>query len=175
MFYGNFSVLVKAYAYLLRMGGEGLKKVAESSVLASNYLLHKVKKLKGVTLPYAPESPRKHEFVVSLSKLYRETGVTAKDVAKRLLDHGFHAPTIYFPLIVEEAFMVEPTESESKRELDNFYNVLSRVIEEAYSDPEKVKSAPHNTAVGRINEVKASHPKTMTPSWRVYTRRGNKL
>jgi len=175
MFYGNFSVLVKAYAYLLRMGGEGLEKVAEASVLASNYLLYKVKKLKGVTLPYAPESPRKHEFVVSLSKLYRETGVTARDVAKRLLDYGFHAPTIYFPLIVEEAFMVEPTESESKRELDNFYNVLSRVIEEAYSDPGKVKSAPHNTGVGRINEVKASHPKTMTPSWRVYTRRGNKL
>ena len=175
MFYGNFNVLVKAYAYLLRVGGEGLNKVAETSVLSSNYLLYKVKKLKGVTLPFAPESPRKHEFVVSLSKLYKQTGVTAKDIAKRLLDYGFHAPTIYFPLIVDEAFMIEPTESESKRELDSFINVLSKVIDEAYSNPEKVKSAPHNTSVARIDEVKASHPKTMTPSWRVYVKRGSKL
>lgn len=175
MFHGNFNVLVKAYAYLLRMGGEGLRRVAETSVLASNYLLNKIKKLRGITLPFAPESPRKHEFVVSLSKLYKETGVTAKDVAKRLLDYGFHAPTVYFPLIVEEAFMIEPTESESKRELDNFYESLSKVIDEAYSEPEKVKSAPHNTAVGRIDEVKASHPRTMTPSWRVYVKRRGKV
>lgn len=175
MFYGNFCVLVKAYAYLLRMGGEGLKKAAEASVVSSNYLLYKIKKLRGVTLPFAPGTPRKHEFVVSLSKLYKETGVTARDVAKRLLDYGFHAPTIYFPLIVEEALMVEPTESESKRELDNFYEALSKIIEEAYADPEKVKSAPHNAAVKRIDEVKASHPKTMTPSWRIYIERGGKL
>lgn len=176
MFYGNFSVLVRAYAYLLRVGSEGLKKVAEASVLASNYLLYKIRKLRGVDLPFAPESPRKHEFVVSLSKLYKETSVTARDVAKRLLDYGFHAPTVYFPLIVDEAFMIEPTESESKRELDNFYTALSNVIEEAYTNPEKVKSAPHNTAVGRIDEFKASHPRTMTPSWRVYVkRRGERL
>ncbi|MCF8885605.1 MAG: aminomethyl-transferring glycine dehydrogenase subunit GcvPB [Aigarchaeota archaeon] len=171
MFYGNFSVLVKAYVYLLRIGGEGLVKVAETSVLASNYLLHKIRKLKGITLPYAPESPRKHEFVVSLSKLYKETGISAKDVAKRLLDYGYHAPTIYFPTIVEEAFMIEPTESESKKEIDNFYNVLSKIIEEAYEDPEKIKTAPHNTSVGRVDEFRASHPKTMIPSWRIYKTR----
>ncbi|MCS7125397.1 MAG: aminomethyl-transferring glycine dehydrogenase subunit GcvPB [Aigarchaeota archaeon] len=175
MFYGNFTVLVKAYVYLLRMGGEGLRKVAESSVLSSNYLLHKVKKLQGVTLPYAPESYRKHEFVVSLSKLYKETGVSARDVAKRLLDYGFHAPTIYFPLIVDEAFMIEPTESESKREIDAFYDALSSVINESYKDPEKVKTAPHNTSIGRIDEVRASHPKTMIPSWRVYVTRRERL
>ncbi len=171
MFYGNFNVLVKAYAYLLRMGSEGLKKTSEASVLASNYLLNKVKRLKGVTLPYAPESPRKHEFVVSLSKLYKETGVSARDVAKRLLDYGFHAPTVYFPLIVDEAFMVEPTESESKKMIDMFYDALSNIIDEAYRDPEKVKTAPHNTSVARIDEVRASHPKTITPSWRVHVAR----
>ncbi|MEN2973970.1 MAG: aminomethyl-transferring glycine dehydrogenase subunit GcvPB [Candidatus Caldarchaeales archaeon] len=175
MFYGNFTVLVKAYGYLLRMGSDGLKRVAESSVLSSNYLLHKVRKLRGVTLPYAPQSYRKHEFVVSLSRLFKETGVSARDVAKRLLDYGFHAPTIYFPLIVDEAFMVEPTESESKREIDAFYNALSNVINEAYQNPELVKTSPHNTSVARVDEVRASHPKTMIPSWRVYTMRSERL
>ncbi len=170
MFHGNFSVLVKTYAYLLRMGGDGLRRVAEMSVLASNYLLRKVEKLRGVSLPFDPKRPRKHEFVVSLNPLYKETGVRAIDVAKRLLDHGYHAPTIYFPLIVDEAFMVEPTETESKREIDGFYEALKNVLDEAYRDPEKVKNAPYNMAVGRVDEVRASRPKTMIPSWRVYRR-----
>jgi len=170
MFHGNFSVLVKTYAYLLRMGGDGLRRVAEMSVLASNYLLRKIEKLRGVSLPFDPKRPRKHEFVVSLKPLYRETGVRAIDVAKRLLDHGYHAPTIYFPLIVDEAFMVEPTETESKREIDGFYEALRNVLDEAYRDPEKVKNAPYNMAVGRVDEVRASRPKTMIPSWRVYRR-----
>jgi len=170
MFHGNFSVLVKTYAYLLRMGGDGLRRVAEMSVLASNYLLRKVEKLRGVSLPFDPKRPRKHEFVVSLKPLCKETGVRAIDVAKRLLDHGYHAPTIYFPLIVDEAFMVEPTETESKREIDGFYEALRNVLDEAYRDPEKVKNAPYNMAVGRVDEVRASRPKTMIPSWRVYRR-----
>lgn len=175
MFHGNFGVLVKAYAYLLRMGGRGLKKAAEASVLSSNYLLSKVRKLRGVSLPFAPDTPRKHEFVVSLKKLERDTGVTAADTAKRLLDYGFHAPIIYFPLIVDEAFMIEPTESESKQRLDGFVQSLSQVLEEAYREPEKVRSAPHNTSVGRVDEARASHPKTMTPTWRIYKMRGEKL
>ena len=171
MFHGNFSVLVKTYAYLLRMGGDGLRRVAETSVLASNYLLRKIEKLRGVSLPFDPKRPRKHEFVVSLKPLYKETEVRAIDVAKRLLDYGYHAPTIYFPLIVDEAFMVEPTETESKREIDGFYEALKNVLDEAYRDPEKVKNAPYNMAVGRVDEVRASRPKTMIPSWRVYRRR----
>ena len=147
-----------------------MRRVAEMSVLASNYLLRKIEKLRGVSLPFDPKRPRKHEFVVSLKPLYRETGVRAIDVAKRLLDHGYHAPTIYFPLIVDEAFMVEPTETESKRELDGFYEALKNVLDEAYRDPEKVKNAPYNMAVGRVDEVRASRPKTMIPSWRVYRR-----
>ncbi|MDW7978686.1 MAG: aminomethyl-transferring glycine dehydrogenase subunit GcvPB, partial [Candidatus Caldarchaeum sp.] len=113
MFHGNFAVLVRAYSYILSMGGEGLRKAAEYAVLSSNYTLSKMVRIRGVSLPYDTSRPRKHEFVVSLAKLRRETGLGALEVAKRLLDYGFHAPTIYFPLIVEEAFMVEPTETES--------------------------------------------------------------
>jgi glycine dehydrogenase subunit 2 len=171
MFFGNFAVLVRAYAYILSMGGAGLRKAATSAVVASNYMLAKIRRVKGVSLPYDPERPRKHEFVVSLAKLRKETGLGALEVAKRLLDYGFHAPTIYFPLIVEEAFMVEPTETESKEELDKYLEAFAKVVEECYSSPEVVRSAPHNTAVGRINEAKASHPLTLTPTWRVYRRR----
>jgi glycine dehydrogenase subunit 2 len=171
MFFGNFAVLVRAYAYILSMGGAGLRKAATSAVVASNYMLAKIRRARGVSLPYDPERPRKHEFVVSLAKLRKETGLGALEVAKRLLDYGFHAPTIYFPLIVEEAFMVEPTETESKEELDKYLEAFAKVVEECYSSPEVVRSAPHNTAVGRINEAKASHPLTLTPTWRVYRRR----
>ncbi|MDW7977267.1 MAG: hypothetical protein RMH74_00520, partial [Candidatus Caldarchaeum sp.] len=100
-------------------------------------------------------------------KLRRETGLGALEVAKRLLDYGFHAPTIYFPLIVEEAFMVEPTETESKEDLDSFIMAFEKVIDECYNNPELVRKAPHNTSVGRVDEAKASHPLTMTPTWRL--------
>jgi len=171
MFHGNFGVLVRAFAYLLSMGGVGLRASALASVVASNYLLSKMLRNRGVSLPYNPETPRKHEFVLSLSKLFRETNVRALDVAKRLLDHGFHAPTIYFPLIVDEAFMVEPTETETKQTLDRFAEAFAEVIREAYEKPELVRSAPHSTPVGRVNEARASHPKTLTPTWRIYQSR----
>jgi len=171
MFYGNFAVLVRAYAYILSMGGSGLRTAATAAVTASNYMLARMRRIRGVSLPYDVERPRKHEFVVSLAKLRKETGLGALEVAKRLLDYGVHAPTIYFPLIVEEAFMVEPTETESKEELDMYLEAFAKVVEECYSNPEVVRSAPHNTAVGRINEAKASHPLTLTPTWRVYRRR----
>ncbi|MDJ0273236.1 MAG: aminomethyl-transferring glycine dehydrogenase subunit GcvPB [Candidatus Caldarchaeum sp.] len=173
LFTGNFAVLLRAYAYILAMGGEGLRRAALYAVTSSNYLLSKVRQLRGVTLPFDPSRPRKHEFVVSLAKLRKETGLGALEVAKRLLDYGVHAPTIYFPLIVEEAFMVEPTETESKETLDNFYEVLSKVVQECYESPELVKSAPHNTAVGRINEAKASHPIHLTLSMRMKKRKQN--
>ncbi len=167
MFYGNFSVYVKTYAYLLMMGAEGLRLAAEASVLGSNYLLSKLRRLRGVSLPFDPSCPRKHEFVLSLSRLSKETGVRALNVAKRLLDFGVHAPTIYFPLTIDEAFMVEPTETESKRELDAFAEVMEKIVEEAYNDPQKVLGAPYNTAVSRVDEVKASHPRTICLSWRM--------
>jgi len=170
MFFGNFSVYVKTYAYILLMGSEGLRLAAETSVLASNYLLKKLSEFEGVTVPFDSGQPRKHEFVLSLSKLAKDTGVKASDVAKRFLDYGIHAPIIYFPLIIDEAFMVEPTESENKRELDNFARIMSGIIDEAYNEPTNVLGAPYNTSVGRINEVKASHPKTLCLSWRTFKR-----
>ncbi len=170
MFHGNFSVYVKTYAYILMMGAEGLKLAAEASVLGSNYLLNKLKGLRGINVPFNTSQPRKHEFVLSLSKLAKKTGVRALDVAKRFLDYGVHAPITYFPTIIDEAFMIEPTESETKRELDNFVKIMSKIIDEAYNEPMKVRGGPYNTSVSRINEVKASHHRTLCLSWRMYKR-----
>jgi glycine dehydrogenase subunit 2 len=170
-FYGNVAVLLKAYAYVLSLGFEGLKEAAEISVLNANYLMKKLKEIRGLTLPYDSEKPRKHECVLSAKPLKTETGISALNVAKRMLDYGVHAPTVYFPLIVEEALMVEPTETFEKEELDRFADAMRKVCEEAYSNPENVLKAPHNTAVSRLDEVKASHPRTMALSWRMYLKK----
>jgi glycine dehydrogenase subunit 2 len=170
-FYGNVAVLLRAYAYILSMGGEGLEEAAEISVLNANYLLKKLSEVRGFELPFAKGRPRKHECVFSAKLLYKDTGVRALDVAKRLLDHGLHSPTTYFPLIVDEALMIEPTESMEKEELDRFVDALKKISEEAYSNPDLVKNAPYNAAVTRLDEVKASHPKTMALSWRMHQNR----
>jgi glycine dehydrogenase subunit 2 len=170
-FYGNVAVLLRAYAYILSMGGEGLEEAAEISVLNANYLLKKLSEIRGFELPYSKGRPRKHECVFSLKPMYKETGVRALDVAKRLLDYGLHSPTTYFPLIVDEALMIEPTESMEKEELDRFVEALKKISEEAYSNPDLVKNAPYNAAVTRLDEVKASHPKTMALSWRMHQNR----
>jgi len=171
-FYGNIAVLLKAYAYILSLGAEGLEEVAEQSVLNANYLAKKISEIPGLDLPYDSERPRKHECVFSAKKFYKETTARTLNIAKRLLDYGLHAPTIYFPLIVDEAMMIEPTESFEKEELDRFIETLKRIVDETKNDPQKVLKAPHNTAVGRLDEAKASHPKTMALSWRMYV---NKL
>ncbi|MDH5754361.1 MAG: aminomethyl-transferring glycine dehydrogenase subunit GcvPB [Candidatus Bathyarchaeota archaeon] len=170
-FYGNVAVLLKAYAYILSLGGEGLKEVAEVSVLNANYLMKKLKEIEGLTLPYNSEKPRKHECVFSAKPLKNETGVSALNIAKRLLDYGLHAPTIYFPLIVDEALMIEPTETFEKEELDRFVEAMRKICEEAYANPELVLKAPYNTAASRLDEVKASHPRTMALSWRMYLKK----
>jgi glycine dehydrogenase subunit 2 len=103
--------------------------------------------------------------------LKNKTGVSALNIAKRLLDHGLHAPTIYFPLIVEEALMIEPTETVEKEELDRFIEAMREICREAHENPEKVLKAPHNTAVQRLDEVRASHPQTMALSWRMYRKK----
>jgi len=166
-FYGNVAVLVRAYAYILSMGLEGLKEAAGISVLNANYMAQKLCCIRGLSLPYDSEKPRKHECVLSAKRLKEETGVSALNIAKRLLDYGFHAPTIYFPLVVEEALMVEPTETFEKEEIDRFIKAVEEISHEAYTNPQEVLAAPHNSAVSRIDEVKASHPKTMTLSWRM--------
>jgi glycine dehydrogenase subunit 2 len=170
-FYGNVAVLLRAYAYILSMGAEGLKEAAEVSVLNANYLLKKISKIGAFELPYDGKRPRKHECVFTAAKLQKESGVRALDISKRLLDYGVHAPTIYFPQIVNEALMIEPTESFEKEELDRFAEIMCRIAEEAKVNPEVVLNAPQNTAVARLDEVKASHPRTMALNWRMYKRK----
>lgn len=174
-FYGNISVLLKAYSYILSLGFEGLKQVAEISVLNSNYLTKKLMKVKGLNLSHNHQKLRKHECVFSAQQLKEETGITALDVAKRLLDYGVHSPTIYFPLIVKMGLMIEPTETVEKRELDRFVNAVQQISDEAYSTPEIVLNAPHNTSISRLDEVQASHPATSILSWRMGLKKNKQL
>lgn len=150
-FYGNFGVIIKAYGYILSMGGEGLKKASEMAVLNANYIKANLK-----NYYYLPiDKVCKHEFV--LGGLEKDNhDVSTLDIAKRLLDYGYHPPTIYFPLIVDSAIMIEPTETESKETLDGFIDVMIKISKEAKENPELLKSAPHNTPVRRLDEVKAA-------------------
>lgn len=166
-FHGNTAVLLKAYAYVMRMGWQGLHAVSNHAVLNANYLMKKIEQIKGYSIPYAPGVWRKHEVVVSAKPLEQDTGVNARDVAKALLDRGLHAPTFYFPMIVEEALMIEPTETFSKAELDRFVDALEEIADQAYTDPKLVYNAPQNTAIKRLDEVKAAHPRTITLTWRM--------
>ena len=157
-YYGTFNGIVRAYLYVRLMGAEGLRDIAEVATLNSNYMKEK---LKGVyKLPY--KDLRKHEFVLT-GNVMKEKGLRTLDVAKRLMDYGLHAPTVYFPLIVDEALMIEPTENESKAELDKYIEIMLRIAKE---DPEIVKSAPHNAAVERVDEIYAA--KNLLLSWRMY-------
>ncbi|MCI4455713.1 MAG: aminomethyl-transferring glycine dehydrogenase subunit GcvPB [Sulfolobus sp.] len=165
-FWGNVGNVAIAFSYILGLGPEGLREVAKQSVLATNYLIAKLKGLNGLTL-MAPHRPRKHEVVFSAAELAKRTGVTANDVAKALLDRGFYAPTIYFPPIVEEALMIEPTETEPIEVLDEFANALTDIVKQAFENPKSLHESPRNTSVGRVDNVKANHPSTITPSLRV--------
>ena len=167
-YHGNVNVMLKAYTYMITLGGEGLKEASELSVLNSNYIAQKLKDVKGYSLPYGEGKWRMHEAVLSASKMNEETGVRALNISKKLLDYGIHAPTTYFPLIVPEALMIEPTETEPLEALDSFIEAMKRISELAYSDPEEVLKAPTNTTIGRLDEVRASHPKTICLSWGTY-------
>lgn len=150
-FYGNFGIYLRAYLYIRLHGHYGLRKIAEQAVLNANYL--KVKLSNRFTIPYA--QPCMHEFVVQADN-YVDKGVRAIDIAKRLLDYGIHAPTVYFPQIVKECLLIEPTESESKATLDHFLGVMEKIVGEIESDAALVKSAPHTMSVGRLDEVRAA-------------------
>ena len=150
-FMGNFGVLLRAYTYILMLGKQNVKQVGPLAVLGANYIKES---LKGCfKLPI--ESVCKHEFVFD-GLLDQSTGVTTLDVAKRLLDYGFHAPTIYFPLLFHQAIMIEPTETESKETLDGFIEIMEHIAAEAISDPESLKTAPHTTPVRRLDETTAA-------------------
>ncbi|MFH1826267.1 MAG: aminomethyl-transferring glycine dehydrogenase subunit GcvPB [bacterium] len=151
-FHGNINVIVKAYAYIRSLGAQGLREVAENAVLNANYMMNRLKEY--YYLPY--DRTCQHEFVISAKWQKEKYGVKALDIAKRLLDYGFHPPTIYFPLIVEEALMIEPTETESKETLDRFCEAMIAIAKECETNPDSVKNAPHTTPVKRIDEAKAA-------------------
>ncbi len=167
-FHGNIGVILKAYAYMYTMGGSGLKESSELAVLNANYISRQLDKENGYALTYDPDKPRKHEAVLSAQPMLDDTGVSALYVSKKLLDYGLHAPTTYFPLIIPEALMIEPTESESVESLDMFIDALKEINELAYNNPDEVTSAPHNTTVGRLDEARAAHPRTICLSWRKF-------
>ena len=152
-FAGNVGILLRAYAYGLMLGGNGLRRVSEYATLNANYLMKRLAQA-GFELPY-PSRRATHEFTISLRQELKQYGVTAMDFAKRLLDYGFHAPTTYFPLLIPECFLIEPTETENKETLDAFADAMIAILEEAKTEPDLVKHAPHHQTVGRLDEVQA--------------------
>jgi glycine dehydrogenase subunit 2 len=156
-FQGNYGVFVRSYAYIRSLGAPGLREVSEVAVLNANYLLARLRR-EGV-LEYLPEAYDRvcmHEFVLSGAPMKRELGIRTLDLAKRLLDHGVHPPTVYFPLIVDEALLVEPTETETKETLDAFAETLAELLREAREDPEIARGAPYTTPVRRLDEAGAA-------------------
>ena len=159
-FMGNTGILVRALAYALMLGREGMIRVAEFATLNANYLATRLAQ-EGFQLAY-PDRRATHEFLVTLKDEAKSTGTTAMDFAKRLLDFGMHAPTTYFPLMVPECFLIEPTETESKEQLDAFVDAMVKIREEAQTDPDKLKSSPHMQTVGRLDEVRAARELDLT-------------
>ncbi|HVY45993.1 MAG TPA: aminomethyl-transferring glycine dehydrogenase subunit GcvPB [Minicystis sp.] len=151
-FQGNFGMFIRAYTYIREMGGDGLARASALAVLNARYLWAKLKEHYAAPVP----QPCMHEVVLSDSRLEHETGVKTLDVAKRLLDYGFHAPTVYFPLVVPGALMIEPTETETRETLDEFASAMVAIAREAHESPEIVKDAPHSTVVGRLDEARAA-------------------
>ena len=156
-FAGNFGVFVRSYAYIRSLGGDGLAEASDTAVLNANYLMARLAEGRaGKYLPAAFERTCMHEFVLSGGPAKRDLGIKTLDIAKRLLDHGFHPPTVYFPLLVDEALMVEPTETEAKESLDGFADAIDAILAEAEEDPAIARSAPYTTPVRRLDEARAS-------------------
>ena len=156
-FQGNYGCFVRSYAYIRSLGAEGLKDASETAVLNANYLLARLRQL-GVAehLPLAFGELCMHEFVLSGGPMKRELKIKTLDLAKRLLDHGFHPPTVYFPLLVDEALLVEPTETETRETLDAFAEAVGAIVREAEQDPEIARGAPYTTPVRRLDEAGAA-------------------
>ena len=151
-FYGNFLVVVKAFAYLTMLGREGVHDVGRNAVLNANYMMASLQDTYDMAYP----GPCMHEFVMTLDRLHKQTGVSALDIAKGLLDNGIHPPTMYFPLIVHEALMIEPTETEPKQTMDEAITVFKKLCALAHENPDELHSAPHKTPVRRLDEVRAA-------------------
>jgi len=151
-YHGNFGIAIRALAYIYRNGGIGLRKMCQAAVLNANYLMEKVKQIKGYVVPKATGIPRKHEFIASPVPLMNDTGVTAGDIAKAILDYGIHSPTVYFPLIIKEALLIEPTEAENRDSLDDIVDALREIAEQAYADADSIHAMPKLTSRGRLDE-----------------------
>jgi glycine dehydrogenase subunit 2 len=159
-FAGNAGVLLRAYVYMRMLGREGMQRVGEYATLNANYLLSRL-----TAIGYEAAYPRRrasHEFILTLKRLVQEQNVTAMDVAKRLLDLGFHAPTTYFPLLISECLLIEPTETESKQTLDAFVDAMAQILREAREDPERLQRAPHTLPVRRLDDVRAAREPDLT-------------
>jgi glycine dehydrogenase subunit 2 len=154
-FQGNYGVFVRSYAYILSLGGDGLQEASETAVLNANYLLARLKD-QAELLPAAYDRICMHEFVLSGAPMRKQLGLRTLDLAKRLLDYGFHPPTVYFPLLVDEALLVEPTETETKEALDAFADVVAEILREGAEDPELARNAPYTTPVRRLDEAAAA-------------------
>ncbi len=150
-FFGNFGVLVRAYSYIISLGADGLEEASRMALLNANYIRKKLEK----SYQIAYDEPCMHECIFT-DRIQHKSGVSTLDIAKRLLDYGFHPPTIYFPLVVAGALMIEPTETETPETLDSFVEAMLSIAQEAKENPELVKSAPHSTPVRRLDEARAA-------------------
>ena len=170
-FHGVFPAVLKAYAWVMSLGEKGLREVANVAVLNNNYILSKVKKIRGASAPFAPGRHRIEQVRYSWAKLHADTGVTTEDVTLRMADFGFHLWSSHHPFIVPEPFTIEPTESYSKAEIDEYLAALEKISEEAYADPAKVKGAPYNSVVHRIDPGWFDDPTQWAITWRAYLKK----
>ena len=155
-FQGNYGVFVRSYAYILSLGADGLQEASETAVLNANYLMARLRETAGEHLPPAFDQLCMHEFVLTGGPMKKALGIRTLDLAKRLLDHGFHPPTVYFPLLVDEALLIEPTETETRETLDAFAEAIGEILAEAAEDPETARNAPYTTPVRRLDEAGAA-------------------
>lgn len=173
-FFGVFPAILRAYSWIMSLGAEGLKEVAQVAVLNNNYILKKIKELKGSSVSFPMTERRIEQVRYSWEKLTKETGVTTEDVTNRMADFGFHLWSSHHPWIVPEPFTIEPTESYSKNELDEYMAGLEKIVEEAYKNPEKVKNSPYNSVVHKIDHSTLDDPKKWAITWRMYLKKHRK-
>lgn len=173
-FFGVFPAILRAYSWIMSLGAEGLKEVAQVAVLNNNYILKKIKELKGASISFAETERRIEQVRYSWEQLTKETGVTTEDVTCRMADFGFHLWSSHHPWVVPEPFTIEPTESYSKNELDEYMQGLKKVVEEAYKNPEKVKNAPYRSVIHKIDHSTLDDPKKWAITWRMYLKKHRK-
>lgn len=173
-FYGVVPAILKAYSWIMSLGSEGLKEVSQIAVLNNNYLLKKVLEIRGASAPYAKGRHRIEQVRYSWDELYKETGVTTEDITSRMVDFGFHMWSSHHPFIVPQPFTLEPTESYSKAEIDEYIAGLNKVVEEAYENPELIKNAPHRSVVHKIETDSLDDPAKWAITWRAYLKKSKK-